>query len=59
MTHSFQIRKQNHAGNEAAIIQEGCDIMATNEIMQNERKKKFNYDERVFFCNPILKRVDM
>lgn len=49
---SFQIRKQNHAGNETVIIQDGCDIMATNEIMQNERKKNFNDDERAFFAIP-------
>lgn len=50
---SFQIGKQNHAGNDAMVIQEGCDIMATNEIMQNERKNNFNYDERAFFAIPF------
>lgn len=49
---SFQIGKQNHAGNDAMVIQEGCNIMATNEIMQNERKNNFNYDERAFFAIP-------
>lgn len=35
------------------VIQEGCDIMATNEIMQNERKKILTMMKELFLQSHI------
>lgn len=35
------------------VIQEGCDIMATNEIMQNERKNNLTMMKELFLQSHI------